>query len=503
MQTVKFEKLGLSVKTLKSLEDMGFDEATPIQAKAIPIVMKGQDFIGQAQTGTGKTCAFGIPAVERINPDDKSVQVLVLCPTRELAMQVSQEVQKLCKHHKGVKTLAIYGGQVITKQITALKNKPQIIIGTPGRVMDHMKRRTLKLQNLKMLVLDEADEMLNMGFREDIDTICEQLPTLRQTILFSATMPKDIIKLTQLYMNNPKHLAIEQKSVTINTVEQFYLEVKESNKIELLCRLLDLGNIKSAMVFCNMKWKADSICEQLQERGYNAESLHGDMKQAERDRVMSKFRNGSANILVSTDVAARGIDVNGVEAVFNYDLPQDLEYYVHRIGRTGRAGKKGISYSFTYGRGMSKLREIEKYINLKLIKLKPPGIADLEKMKRQMVYREISATAGEKNLYKYKKIIEDLVDFSEDLTVMDIAAALFEMNYRHLEDSNYVFCELDEGFQTEPAPKKEKRNGAFTKSKSGKKKKKNIAMDIYRAKRRSKNYQTKKTGKNNRKKQKD
>ena len=444
MKNLNFNELMLSEGTKKALNAMGFEEATPIQSKAIPIAMQGLDVIGQAQTGTGKTCAFGIPAVELIDAKHSGVQVLVLCPTRELAIQVADEIRNLCKFHKGIKTLAIYGGQPIERQIMALKNKPQIIIGTPGRVMDHMRRRTLKLQNLKIAVLDEADEMLNMGFRDDIDAIFEEIPKQRQTMLFSATMPKGILEIADSYMKNPEHVVTLQKEITIDTIEQFYIEVREKSKLELLCRLVDVRNIKLGIVFCNMKWKVDELCSSLQARGYSAEALHGDMKQRERDRVMSKFRNGHVELLVATDVAARGIDVDGIEAVFNYDIPNDEEYYVHRIGRTGRAGKKGISYSFAFGKDLYKLRDIERYTKSKIIRAKAPTILSIELTRQEAAMKEVMDTISRGGFAKYTDVIEQILDEMPEVTTLDVAAALFKMKFSELDSKNYEESELDE-----------------------------------------------------------
>ncbi|MBE6033688.1 MAG: DEAD/DEAH box helicase [Clostridiales bacterium] len=446
MENLNFKELNLSDAMRKALDYMGFEEATPIQSKAIPVAMEGHDVIGQAQTGTGKTCAFGIPAVEMIDSKHQGVQVLVLCPTRELAIQVSEEFRSLCKYKKGIKSLAIYGGQSIERQIIALKGKPQIIIGTPGRIMDHMRRRTLKFENLKMAVLDEADEMLNMGFREDIDTIFCEMPKERQTMLFSATMPNGILEIANLYMNNPEHVVTLQKEVTINTIEQCYIEVRENSKLELLCRLVDAKNVKLGIVFCNTKWKVDELCSSLQARGYSAEALHGDMKQRERDRVMNKFRKGQAELLIATDVAARGIDVNNVEAVFNYDIPSDAEYYVHRIGRTGRAGKKGISYSFVFGRDIYKLRDIERYTKSRITRTKPPTISSIESMKLQTATDEVMAVLAAGGFSKYTEAIERILEETDDITTLDIAAALFKMKFSELESRNYEESDLDNDF---------------------------------------------------------
>ena len=346
METVRFEDLGLRPQILRAVMEMGFEAATPIQARAMPIIMEGRDVIGQAQTGTGKTAAFGIPLLEKIDPKSKKLQALVLCPTRELAIQVADEIRRLCRFMHGIKVLPIYGGQDIGKQIRSLKGGIQLIIGTPGRVMDHMRRHTLKLENLHTVVLDEADEMLDMGFREDIETILDYIPGEHQTVLFSATMPKPILEITRKYQHDAVTIKIVKKELTVPSIEQYYYDAKRRDKVDMLTRLLDYYNPKLSLIFCNTKRCVDELTKELSDRGYFAEGLHGDMKQAQRDRVMRNFRAGKTEILIATDVAARGIDVDDVEAVFNYDLPQDDEYYVHRIGRTGRAGRTGMAFSF-------------------------------------------------------------------------------------------------------------------------------------------------------------
>lgn len=443
MENLIFQELNLSNDLQKALRDMGFEEATPIQSAAIPKILAGKDILGQAQTGTGKTCAFGIPAVEMISTDITGVQVLILCPTRELAMQVSDEIRSVCKYKKGIKILAIYGGQPIERQITALKNKPQIIVGTPGRVMDHMRRHTLKLADLRMLILDEADEMLNMGFREDIDTIIKDLPKVRQTLLFSATIPKEIKEIAGLYLSNPEQILTAHKELTIPGIEQYYIEVRESSKLELLCRLIDVKNIKLSMVFCNTKKRADELAASLQTRGYSAEALHGDMKQTERDRVMAKFRKGNIDILVATDVAARGIDVNDIEAVFNYDIPSDEEYYVHRIGRTGRAGKKGVSYSFVFGRDIYKLKDIQRYTKSVILPMKPPSISDVEDIKLEAAANQVIGLIKEGDYSKYNSVIEKILNEYDEITSIDIASALFKLAFSEL-DRQYEVSDLDD-----------------------------------------------------------
>jgi len=443
MENLNFKELNLSEAMQKALDDMGFEEATPIQSKAIPPIMEGKDIIGQAQTGTGKTCAFGIPAIEMIDPKIAGVQVLMLCPTRELAIQVSEELKSLCKFKKGIKTLPIYGGQSIDRQIMALKNKPQIIIGTPGRVMDHMRRHTLKLQELKMIVLDEADEMLNMGFREDIDTILKEVPAERQTLLFSATMSKEILEITKLYQRDPMIIKTVHKELTMPTTEQYYIEVREASKLELLCRMIDANNIKVGIVFCNTKRKVDEVTTALQTRGFSAEALHGDMKQTERDRVMNKFRKGLVDMLIATDVAARGIDVNNVEAVFNYDIPSDEEYYVHRIGRTGRAGKKGISYSFVFGRDIFKLKDIQRYTKTEIFPMKPPSISDVEEVKQDSTVKQILSALELGGYSKYNTIVEKILEESDDATTMDIASVLYKLAFGGMDGRGYADSDLD------------------------------------------------------------
>ncbi len=434
MENLIFKDLDLSKEVKKAIAEMGFEEATSIQSQSIPHILKGSDVIGQAQTGTGKTCAFGIPAIEMIDPDSEDVQVLVLCPTRELAIQSSEELKNVSKYKSKIRILPVYGGQPIDRQIMALKKRPQIIIGTPGRVMDHMRRRTLKLANLKMIILDEADEMLNMGFREDIDVILEKVPSEKQTILFSATMPKEILELTSKYQRNPIHIKVSHKELTVPSIEQYYLEVSESSKLEVLSRLLDTNNIKLALVFCNTKKRVDELASSLQSRGYSAEALHGDMKQEQRDKVMAKFRKGHFDICVATDVAARGIDVDDVEAVFNYDIPDDEEYYVHRIGRTGRAGRSGKAFTFVTGREIYKLRDIQKYTKSSISLIKPPTLSDIEESKMVNIMEALKDTITEGQLTKYithvEKAIEDINSQNGEssfITTLDIAAALLKM----------------------------------------------------------------------------
>ena len=451
MENLLFKDLNLTEEVQKAISAMGFEEATPIQSKSIPAIMEGSDLIGQAQTGTGKTCAFGIPAIEMLDQEADGVQVLVLCPTRELAMQSAEELKNVAKYKKNVRILPVYGGQPIDRQIMALKKRPQIIIGTPGRIMDHMRRHTLKLSNLKMIILDEADEMLNMGFREDIDTILEKVPEEKQTILFSATMPKEIMDLTGKYLKSPVHIKVAHKELTVPSIEQFYLEVSESSKLEVLTRLIDTKSIKLSLVFCNTKKRVDELTANLQSRGYSAEALHGDMRQEQRDKVMGRFRKGHIELLVATDVAARGIDVDDIEAVFNYDIPNDEEYYVHRIGRTGRAGRTGMSFTFVVGREAYKLRDIQRYTKSTVKLIKPPSLMDVEETKMSAHMDRIKAAVSEGHLTKYLRYVEKLMEdinngADEDnyATTLDIAAALLKMATGQTSQQASSLPELDQ-----------------------------------------------------------
>lgn len=431
---MKFKELNLSEEMQKAVDEIGFEEVTPIQAQSIPYIFEGRDIIGQAQTGTGKTCAFGIPAVDMLDSETEGIQVLVLCPTRELAIQSTEELKSISKYKSGIRILPIYGGQPIDRQIRALKNRPQIIIGTPGRVMDHMRRHTLKFANLRMIILDEADEMLNMGFREDIDTILREVPEVRQTILFSATMPKEILDLTKRYQKDPLHVKISHKALTVPSIEQYYLTVSSASKPEILSRIIDTKDITLALVFCNTKKRVEELTTELQSRGYAAEALHGDLRQEQRDKVMAKFRNGQIDILIATDVAARGIDVDDIEAVFNYDLPSDDEYYVHRIGRTGRAGKAGIAYSFVVGREINKLKDIQRFTKAVITPMKPPSIMDVEENKMNRVMATIKKSYAEGKLTRYSDYIERTIeemnsdnDEENYVSPLDFAAAMLKM----------------------------------------------------------------------------
>ena len=388
--TIKFSDLGISEEILRAVEEMGYTQPSPIQQQAIPFVLQGRDVIGQAQTGTGKTAAFAIPIIDLVDPDFNKPQAIILCPTRELAVQVEGEFQKLAKYHKKISSVAIYGGESIDKQIRVLKKGVQIVVGTPGRVQDHINRGTLKLQDAGIIVLDEADEMLDMGFRDDIEAILQEMPEERQTVFFSATMAKPILDLTRKYQKDPEIIKVAKNELTVAKIDQVFYEVKQSLKMELMVRLMNIHNYALSVVFCNTKRMTDEVTDSLGARGILAEALHGDLSQAQRDKVMGKFRKGLCTVLVATDVAARGIDVDNVEAVFNFDIPLDEEYYVHRIGRTGRAGKSGIAITFITGRReMMKLRDLERFTKATINKMTPPSVTELVELKKTQFIKDV------------------------------------------------------------------------------------------------------------------
>jgi ATP-dependent RNA helicase DeaD len=422
MTSKLFSELGLSPEILKAIDKLGFEKAAPIQAAAIPILLQGHDVVGQSQTGSGKTAAFAIPVIEKIIPDQRNVQALILCPTRELAVQVSEEFHKLALFKRGISALPIYGGQSYERQFWGLKQGAQIVIGTPGRVMDHMRRGTLRLQTVKFVVLDEADVMLNMGFREDIETILQAVPKDRQTVFFSATMPRPIRDLIGKYARSPQSVQIEQKAMTVPTVEQVYYEVDRRYKIELLTRLIDIHDLKLGIIFCNTKRMVDDLVDHLEAQGYMADRLHGDMTQAMRDRVMNKFRKSGLDFLVATDIAARGIDVDDVQVVFNYDLPYDGEDYVHRIGRTGRAGKKGRAISFVSGRELFQIRNIERYTNVRIPRAKIPTADEVEEARASVFLDKLRGVLQSGEFPKQDHLVERLLE--EGFNSTDIVSAL-------------------------------------------------------------------------------
>ncbi|GGK12036.1 DEAD-box ATP-dependent RNA helicase CshA [Caldalkalibacillus thermarum] len=416
-----FQALNISEPVKRALAKMGFEEATPIQAEAIPLALKGQDLIGQAQTGTGKTAAFGIPMIEGIQAHANHIQGLVITPTRELTIQVAEELNRIGEFKK-VKVLPVYGGQDINRQIKALKQYPQVIVGTPGRLLDHLRRKTLRLAHIRHVVLDEADEMLNMGFIDDITAILEQCPQEKQTLLFSATMPEPIKELALRFMRHPAEVKIKVKQVTVPLIEQYYLEVQEKQKFDILCRLLDLESPELAIVFGRTKRRVDELSEALKRRGYLAEGIHGDLSQARRDQVINLFRTGSIDILVATDVAARGLDIQGVTHVCNFDIPQDPENYVHRIGRTGRAGQTGKAITFVVPRELNHLKTIEHLIRRKLEKKRIPTISEVLKGRQQAAMEKLLRVAEEGDLQVFQRMAQALLEEQDSVTL--VAAAL-------------------------------------------------------------------------------
>ncbi len=425
--TLKFSDLGISAEILKSVEEMGYTQPSQIQSQAIPFVLQGRDVIGQAQTGTGKTAAFAIPIIDLVDPDLNQPQAIILCPTRELAVQVEGEIQKLAKFHRKINSVAIYGGESIDKQIRSLRRGVQIVVGTPGRVQDHINRGTLKLEGAGIIVLDEADEMLDMGFRDDIEAILQEMPEERQTVFFSATMAKPILDLTRKYQNNPEIIKVAKKELTVDLIEQVYYEVKNSMKMDLMARLMTVNNYALSVVFCNTKRMTDEVTETLGSKGILAEALHGDLSQAQRDKVMGKFRKGLCTVLVATDVAARGIDVDNVEAVFNYDLPLDEEYYVHRIGRTGRAGKSGTAINFVSGRRDSmKVRDLERFTKATINKMSPPSVADLIELKKAQLVKDVHRVLSkEEDNQIFEATLGQLL--TEGLPIEQIALGLMKL----------------------------------------------------------------------------
>lgn len=427
MSLLNLEGNLLDERIIRAVSEIGFEQFTPIQEQAIPIMLDGQDLIGQAQTGTGKTAAFGIPILQAVDPENPALQALVLCPTRELAMQGADELRKFAKYMHGIKVLPVYGGQDITRQIRALKTGVQIIVGTPGRVMDHMRRHTIKLAELKVAVLDEADEMLTMGFREDMEAILSEIPGEHQTALFSATMPQPILDITNQFQTDPVFIKTIEKELTVPSIRQYYYEVGREYKKEAVARLLDYYNPKRTLVFCNTKRMVEELAEHLKGRGYFAEGLHGDLSQAMRDRVMVSFKSGTCDVLIATDVAARGIDIGDVEAVINYDVPQEIEYYVHRIGRTGRAGRDGRSFTLVVGREIYKIRDIERVCKTKMKARALPTSADINHAKAQIVLEQVSEILKEKDLTDMTRMIQEKME-EEDWTAMELAAAFLKLH---------------------------------------------------------------------------
>lgn len=425
-----FGTLPLSRKILAAITEMGFEEPSPIQAQTIPLVTAGRDVVGQAQTGTGKTAAFGIPIMEKINPDSRQIQALVLTPTRELANQVAEELAKIGKFRR-IKTLPVYGGQAIDRQIRALKFGVQVVIGTPGRLLDHIRRGTIKLGQVQTLVMDEADEMLDMGFVDDIEDILKSVPDERQTLLFSATMPGPIRALANRYMRDPVEISVSRENITVPLIDQFYYETRD--KLDGLCRVLETETNDRVIIFCRTKKGVDELTSSLQARGFMADGLHGDLTQAQRDRVMKKFREQHLEILVATDVAARGLDIEHVTHVINYDVPQDPESYVHRIGRTGRAGRKGIAITFIEPREFRQLKLIEKLTKTRIVRGQLPSTADILEKQREAIKGRLVYVVEQGDYTAYHDIVADLAGEYDGL---DLAAAALKLLLEGFHEKN-------------------------------------------------------------------
>lgn len=439
MNNIKFDDLGLKESLLKAIKDMGFEEPSQIQAESIPVALEGHDIIGQAQTGTGKTAAFGCAIINNadFSGKKKSPKALILAPTRELAIQVNEELVRLGKHEK-LSVLPIYGGQPIDRQIRALKNGVDIVVGTPGRVLDLIRRKSLPLNDIGFLVLDEADEMLNMGFIDDLEEIVKSLKTDRQTLLFSATMPPQIKKLARNYMKeDTKHIAIKKSSLTVSKIEQFYFEIKHRDRFETLCRVLDFDEPNAAIIFCKTKKGVDEVVEKMQARGYMVEGMHGDMSQNHRLQTLRKFKEGSLDFLVATDVAARGIDVESVTHVINYDLPQDNESYVHRIGRTGRANREGVAYSLVTPKEYMMLKQIQKHTKSKIIRKAVPTVDEIFQNKHNNIINNVKSTIEEAS-EDFKKFIPIATQLDEDYSLVDVAAALLKIVFDKESSFDYT-----------------------------------------------------------------
>ena len=436
----EFINLNINENIVDALTQIDILKPTPIQEKSIPFLLEGKDVIGQAQTGTGKTFAYAIPLLEKLDFNSRRIQALVMCPTRELSLQVSKEIKKLASKINKIKVATIYGGESYEKQFKSLSQKPQVIIGTPGRIIDHLNRGTISFENVSYLVLDEADEMLKMGFQEDMETILSKMPEERQTALFSATLPPTIKAISKSYMDEPIMVKIEQKTLTVDAIDQYFYYVKKEQKKDLLIRILDYYNFKSVMIFANTKAMVDELVLYLQENKFSVDGLHGDLKQANRDRVMQSFRLSSIDILIATDVAARGIDVDGVEAIINYDLPLENEIYVHRIGRTGRAGKRGIAISLATTRQANRISELEKYIKSGIKMLSIPSEKDIIAKKEDRLFNMITEDIDFNNYeLKYKDLLFKLARKTSDPTpiiikLLDMVSKTTNREYTAIDD---------------------------------------------------------------------
>ena len=447
----KFTDLGLRAELIEGIHRLGFESPSPIQAETIPTALSGVDIVGLSQTGSGKTAAFGLPALNMIDVDLQQTQVLVLCPTRELAVQVCEEINRLASALKGFTSVPVYGGAPIDRQMRALRKGAHVVVGTPGRVMDHLRRKTLRTDAIGLCILDEADRMLDMGFREDMEVILGDMPESRQTLFFSATMNRGVEGLIRTFSKNPQEISIERKALTVDTIEQTYYEVRNRSKIEVLCRLLDLEINPRGIVFCNTKQMVEDATEALTARGYVADRIHGDITQANRERVIKRFKDGSVELLVATDVAARGRDIDDVDIVFNYDLPHDPEDYVHRVGRTGRAGRSGKSVTFVYGRDIYRLEAIERYTRQVVKRMPIPSLEDVEGRKADKVFNQVRSALEEGTFKRHDDLVDRLLDAGH--TPTDIASALFDLLGSDEGREGEKIAEDNEAFDPNPQRK--------------------------------------------------
>jgi len=440
----------------KALTEMGFEDFTEIQEKCIPLIKEGNDVIGHSQTGTGKTAAFALPILEKLNYENKKIQAIILCPTRELAVQVKREIDKIGKYIHQLKTVCVYGGEPIHRQITSLKKKPQIIIGTPGRTIDHINRKLIKLHDVAFVVLDEADEMLKMGFKEDIETILGATNEDHQTTMFSATMPRQILNITNKYMRNPLHISVVGKDETNKDITQYYYNVKEQNKVEAVSRLLHIYNPNLALIFCNTKRKVDDVTRELTKKGYNADKIHGDLQQTSRLHVLNKFHNGVLDILVATDVAARGLDIKNVGVVINFDVPEKAEYYVHRIGRTGRIGNKGYSFTLVSRKEMSRLDQILRFTKSTIKKRNIPTPEKVVAVKQDKEYDEILEIVSNQNTNRQFELATKLIENADPLKV--VCALLTKLEKKDI--SGKVFGDINENISKSKSSNRNNRGSS-------------------------------------------
>ncbi len=458
MDTRPFKDFGLSDALNSAIDKLGYEVASPIQDASIPILLEGKDMVGQSPTGSGKTAAFGIPLIERIDSDERFLQAIVLCPTRELAVQVAGEFHKLSSFKRGINVVPVYGGAPFDRQARSLREGAQIVVGTPGRVLDHIRRKTLKLERATTIVLDEADTMLDMGFREDIETVLEQMPSERQTVMFSATMPKQIRRLIEGYTHDAENITVANSNVTAPDIDQRYLEVRFRSKTEVLSRLLDTEDVNLSIVFCNTKRTVDEVADSLIARGYTSDRLHGDMNQQMRTRVMNNFRQGNVSVLVATDVAGRGLDVDDIELVVNYDLPFDAEDYVHRIGRTGRAGRKGAAISLVAGKDVYKINTIQRHTGKKILREKVPTLDELVEKRADLFFDRIHTVLENGEYPKNQRTIDRLLE--QGFSATDVTAAalhlLLEANGRAAEPIPEDKGQFDRNDRREPVQRRER-----------------------------------------------